>query len=252
MLPLLLFCFGDANSFAFLHRAVVAGSFVFWVDNYDSMFRTRFANIKSNSFRDCHWTGIAVRKHLGNVAMNVIRDNANVIVPAMPPDPLVYAGRVVQMLLLGSIGTLNGNGVNVTDVPDLYSASLMMTWGVDRVPLKPSIRNPNVPQMYRDAIRRAPDSLGNFYALGMSGENIGSNLGLARVMRQFYDQYGFGNDTGDRYYALSMDMNIHKRTMRVCHSFLILFCSFCTSEYSRSPCSSCTTSQMGGHSSEST
>ena len=197
------------------------GPYVMWIDNYDSMFRTRIANIRENSYRDCHWTGVAVRKHLGNVDVSVVRDHNNGIVPAMPPDPLVFAGRVVEMVLIGSIGRLTGDGRTVREVPDLYSTSLMVTWGVDRVPLKPSIRNPNVPQRYRDAIQRAPDSLGNFYALGMIGENIGSNLGLARVMRQFYDSNELGNDSSTRYYAMSMDMNIHKRTLRV-HPFLFV------------------------------
>ena len=199
----------------FFFSEVCMGPYVMWIDNYDSMFRTRIANIKQNSYRDCHWTGVAVRKHLGNVDVSVVRDHNNGIVPAMPPDPLVFAGRVVEMVLIGSIGRLTGDGRTVREVPDLYSTSLMVTWGVDRVPLKPSIRNPNVPQRYRDAIRRAPDSLGNFYALGMIGENIGSNLGLARVMRQFYDSNELGNDTSTRYYAMSMDKNIHKRKLRV-------------------------------------
>lgn len=190
-----------------------------WIDNYDSMFRTRFANIAKEAFRDNHWTGVAVRQHAGSVNMNVVRNDNGEIIPAMPDDPLVYADRALALVLSGSTGPAGGAGVILNKVPELLSTSLLMTWGVDRIPLRPSATNPKVPQRYRDAITRAPDSLANFYAVGLMPENIGSNLGLARVLRGFYDDHHLGADKGERYFSFTMDMNIHKRTLRVTNNF---------------------------------
>jgi len=91
----------------------------------------------------------------------------------------------------------------------------MVLWKADRVPLKPNISNINLPQRYRDAIRASPESLSNFYPTGIHPENIGSNIGLLKIVKQFSIDKGIQNETSTRYHAVTADMNIHRRIIQV-------------------------------------
>jgi hypothetical protein len=46
--------------------------------------------------------------------------------------------------------------------------------------------------------------------------NIGSNIGLMRIIRQFADERGIYTDAGPtQYYLLNADINIYDRVMKV-------------------------------------
>ena len=51
---------------------------------------------------------------------------------------------------------------------------------------------------------------------GLIRENIGSNMGLMRVLRQFYEERQLHvPGMSDRYYVLNVDINIYDRILKV-------------------------------------
>jgi hypothetical protein len=139
----------------------------------------------------CNWAGTAVRPYKGslNISMGLLRDGNHNIIPVMPPELCsVTAMKYVCKLIVYNTMAFNvrqRSGDHNTSPPSLYDSSLMVLWKADRVPLKPNISNINLPQRYRDAIRASPESLSNFYPTGIHPENIGSNIGLLKIVKQF-------------------------------------------------------------------
>ena len=186
------------------------------MDNYNDSWRRNFAKIGENSYVEGNWTGVALRQARPDIDMSVSRINGQII-PAMPDNPLIFAEHAIQLILFGSVGTNNSNVHDVQKIPNLYDSSLLVAWApINRVPLKPDPTNLNVPQQYRDAMAQSPDTLSNLHVVGIFPENIGSDEGLGSIIRQFYDAQCMADENCDRYFAMSADMNIHKRVLKVC------------------------------------
>ena len=93
------------------------------------------------------------------------------------------------------------------------------------MPLKPNPRSPRVPEKYKEAIRKAPDTLANFYPKGVFPYNIGTNEGVVHFLRQFFDDFILLNPE-KKYYLITCDENIYKRAIRV-HNIYISIKSIC-------------------------
>jgi len=196
----------------------MTSAYVIWVDNYNDSWRRGFAKLGRNSYSQNNWTGVALRQGQENIDMSVVKIDGQ-IVPAMPDDPLLFTQQAVDMILMGSVGPIDRSTIdlhNIETVPSLYDTSLLVAWApINRVPLKPDPSNKNIPRYYRDVLSQAPDTLGNFHVVGIFEENIGSNEGLASIIKKFYDSQGMEAQDCHRYFAMTADMNIHKRLLRV-------------------------------------
>ena len=205
------------------YREIQEGNrpYVEWWDNFNANYRRKFANIEKVCFTMCNWTGTAVRPYKGArpISMELHRDVNQNIVPIMPPDLFLSSSmKEVCKLIVNNTMTFNlqqRSSEYNKNPPPLYDTSLMVIWKADRVPLKPDTDNINLPQRYKDAIRANPNSLGNFYPTGIQPENIGSNLGLLKIVKQFSIDKGIQTETCTRYHVVTADMNIHRRIIQV-------------------------------------
>ena len=169
----------------------------------------------------CMWTGIAVRPYKGavEVSMKVKRRN-NEVVPAMPKlaDLWTDMDAITDVIILATASEIP-NSTSQQIPAEMLDTSLYVQWGADRVPLKP---NKNVvPLKYKAAVESSPDTLENFHPKGLIEHNVGSNEGLARVIRHLYDEHKMWTVLGSpNYVALNVDINIFYRTMKVLLAFL--------------------------------
>ena len=194
-----------------------------WIDNYNKMFNKQLSSMAKDSLKLCNWTGCAVRPYKGlvPVSMKVKRLN-NEVIPAMPKlaDLWTQLSLIDDAIISSTASTMqNSTGQEIPS--DYLDTSLYIQWGADRVPLKPD-KNV-VPLEYKAAIEKSPDTLENFHPKGLLEHNVGSNEGLARVMKVLYDKHKMGNVLGSpKYVALNVDINIFYRLMKVLSSILDL------------------------------
>ena len=88
----------------------------------------------------------------------------------------------------------------------LLSNSLMLQWDARTVPLQPVVEKMH--SSLRPAVLAGNDRMANFYPLGLSPENIGSNGGLSKIMRKLYIDRKMNDLSCVRYTTFSMDVNI--------------------------------------------
>ena len=184
---------------------------VIWIDNFSKLYRTRMIELDKHTLQSLLWTGIAVKRfaYPAEVSDAVMRDFAGLIIPAVSSDPFKH---VQQLLLLLLDMTQDKEG----DFPRLLSNSLMIAWDVKTVPLQPVVAKMH--SSLRPAVLAGYDRMSNFYPLGMSRENIGSNEGLSKIMRKIYIDAKMNLLTCARYTTLSVDVNIYDRILKVCRS----------------------------------
>ena len=89
----------------------------------------------------------------------------------------------------------------------------MTIWGADQVPIKGNLDL--MPEPFRSSTAAANDRSDDLYPRGLERENIGSNDGLARVIRRFYEERHMGTDECTKYSAFTADVNIFDRCMKV-------------------------------------
>ena len=200
----------------FVFREVEDGPHVVWFDNYNKMFRKQIASMTRDQLALCMWNGYAVRPYKGRVevSMKVKRLNYQVV-PAMPQLADLWSRTdAIDDAIISSTATDIANSASQEIPLDFLDNSLYAQWGADRVPLKPD-KNV-VPEEYKAAIENSPDTLENFFPKGLIEHNVGSNVGLARVMRKIYDEKKMGSVLGSpTYIALNVDLNIFYRLMKV-------------------------------------
>ena len=110
--------------------------------------------------------------------------------------------------------------------------SLVRTWNVNNVPLKPS---PQSTERYRDALVKQTDSLANLFPEKLIDINIGENEGLVKICRELLKEHKEKCQINqqERYLVLNVDCNIFDRILKVlphCTSLLcclLLFSSKC-------------------------
>lgn len=188
-----------------VHREVESGPHTIWIDNFSKVHGAKIPSIDIGAWRNCLWTGTAIRKYTGDrvIDMSVQLDGAGEVVPAMPDD--LFANEA------------DFNAVFDRCVLDTtyYDTSLTTLYRVNSVPLKPDacrVDNHN----YRRALQGDTDRLRSMYPKEIAAVNIGSNLGLARIMRAHYDENNQGpGNRCTKYSALNVDENIFMRVLKV-------------------------------------
>ena len=209
-------------------REIEEGPHVIWYDNYNKMYNKQLVSMSRDVLKLCNWTGRAVRPYLGTqpVSMKVKRSRGE-IVPAMPQlSELWEFTEVIDRAIIKQTGSTIEDSDSQQIPTDFLDSSFYVLYGASRVPLKPDENK--VPEEYKEALRHSPDTLENFHPAGLIEQNIGSNEGLARVIRQLYDEKNMGSVLGASHYvALNVDCNIFSRLMKVhastqCMSRLVL------------------------------
>jgi hypothetical protein len=185
--------------------------FVLWIDNFCKLYRTRMINLGKDTLQKLLWTGIALKRFAfpEQVSDAVMRDASGVIIPACAANPFIY---IPQLLELLKMMTQDAKGGYL----QVLSKSLMLQWDARTVPLQPVVErmHPNL----RPAVLAANDRMSHFYPLGLSRENIGSNVGLSKIMRKLYIERQMNEVLCARYTTFSVDVNIYDRILKVCSS----------------------------------
>ena len=156
------------------------------------------------------------------MSMKVRRSHGEII-PAMPQlSELWDSTAMIDEAFIESTAS-NIPGSESQQIPtDFLDSSLWVMFGAKRVPLKLDERT--APEEYKEVLRSSPDSLENFFPVGLIEPNIGSNDGLARVIKMLYDEKKMGTVLGSpTYVALNVDFNIFYRLMKVVY---VTLCNF--------------------------
>lgn len=198
------------------------------MDNYDAQFRHSKASLDRAQHANINWTGVAVRQYMGQdfIDDSLVHDADGAIVPVMPDDLLApdNVQAIFQFIVEHTqLTATQAHALNrfpiegMRTFKPLYATSLLKTWEPDRVPLKPNINNPNVPEEFKDAIRRSPDTLANFYPKAIVNENPASQEGLINLLKEYFTKNvtSAGRGLPQRYFNLTCDENLYKRLMRV-------------------------------------
>lgn len=159
------------------------------------------------AWSNCLWTGVALIKFQPRDGVTIdttlrIDDDGDVF-PAMPDD------------IMSTLPDCARKFERVLRSRHLkYATSLCTIMGVTSNPIKPHVGEAN-PEV-QDYLDLSSDGLGNFYPDKLLKLNIGSNLGLLRVLREFYENrllHVDGIETD--YHFITCDVNIYTRTLRV-------------------------------------
>ena len=141
-----------------------------------------------------------------------MRDAVGLSIPAVVADTFKYVQQIL-LILLQITQDLEG------DYLRLLSNSLVFKWDAKTVPLQPVVQK--MPSSLRPAVLAGNDRMANFYPLGLSRENIGSNEGLSKIMRKLYIDCKMNQLSCARYTTFSVDVNIYDRTVKVCCSNIL-------------------------------
>ena len=182
-------------------------------DNFSKMYRIKIADMRRTNLADCLWTGVAIRKYTGDakVSMACISDGS-FHVDAMPSYPL---GRLGTLL-----STMEELCSERGEMKNLFDTSKLVKWGVNRIPIVPM--TVNMPSKAKDSLSKGPLRLNHFIPKGLLRLNIGSNEGLARIIKIQLEDSGIGAETKPKIYkAVVADLNIFDRIIKVCSNIIV-------------------------------
>jgi hypothetical protein len=164
--------------------------------------------LSPQAMKNCLWSCVAYKKfpYQERVSMNHMLTIMGEVIPAMPMFPFELMDDLVKFMVLTTQGP-EGSMLH------LYNDSLMVAWEASSVPLAGN--QDMMPEPYRSSTAAANDRMDNLYPRGLERENIGSNKGLALIMRRFYDDRKMGTPDCKVYSALSVDVNIFDRMLKV-------------------------------------
>lgn len=191
------------NNAYIYRRQVEDGPHTVWVDNFSKTLGRQLPSIEHGAWSNCLWTGVALKKYEGPpLTLKTITDDQQEIIPAMPEDPFEYEQSLRDLW--------NAN------VPqeEYIEKSLMTRWSVCNVPPKPVIHRVRSNQI-RDDLKNQTTSLANLYPKKLIAINIGSNIGLGKIIRAHYEEKKQHQDACDKYTAFNVDINIFDRMIKV-------------------------------------
>ena len=178
---------------------------VVWLDNFSKIYGRQMPNIDIGAWADCLWTGEAFRAYTGTVPVSMsIMYNEGDIVPAMPDD-LFDKESEFKACWEGALADLT------------YRAkSKLVKWSIRTVPIKPDATLAVEKIRWRNALKSDCSSLKTLYPHRIIRKNIGSNKGLAEIMRDHYTSNGQDVEGKcDKYSAFIVDENIYMRILKV-------------------------------------
>lgn len=147
--------------------------------------------------------------------MDLMHDDEGVVIPAMPPKPF---DREEQLVTLFKKYTQTPGCLHV------YATSMVFTAKIRTVPLKPKAKHVQK-EAHKRALIDGSDKLGTMYPIGIISDNIGSNIGLLRILRLHFEDSNqhLAGGGADVYQALNVDTNIFDRALKVTHTTITSF-----------------------------
>ena len=187
-----------------------------WVDNFNKMSKWQIPSAEKEMYALMNWTGYALRLYPFEIDMTFRKDPYdNEVVPAMPIEPLKFLPRVLEKMKRFVYDGKENPSRKFLD-------SLSVLWAVHNVPVAPDAKNTVIPAEFANGIAAKRDRLRNLHPEKLIDENIGSNKGLARVLRDIHDERGWGIEEHEEnapteYSVLNVDCNIFDRILKVHH-----------------------------------
>ena len=180
------------------------GPHTIWIDNFSKIMGCRIPSVDKGAWRNCLWTGVALREYKGSqpVSMDLMTDGDGSI-PAMPDDPFAMHDKLLKLWKV--------NRVKERYWPEPF----VKKWKIDNAPIKPVLHRVNDAK-HHATLKGSNSRLLGLYPKHIIAENIGSNIGLGRIMRGIYEdnkQDKEGQCT--KYTSLNADINIFDRIIKV-------------------------------------
>jgi hypothetical protein len=189
----------------FFVRQVLLEPHVTWWDNFNNAFAVCMQVLGKDAHMLCNWTGIANR--ITHESVDTSHIDLHLTVEAFPADmfdaPRWESLRASIQFLTEPASVERFSARNWTQIHD-----------VRRVPIKAKVH----PTLFPAIHRRSTDGrtgLTNFYPQRMSAENIGSNLGLLRLLRAEHDKQMALPADERKYKIIVADCNIFLRIVKV-------------------------------------
>jgi hypothetical protein len=179
-----------------------------WIDNFSKLMSLNVPTLREGAWQDCAWTGRALRKYPYNdVNMDILLDKNGKMIPCMPDDPFKFVDNFKRWFVKYAMKAGRKNA---------YDESLAVTMDVRCVPLKPSVDNLTKAQHVK-SIEDGCDKLDSMFPTNLIKQNIGSNIGLVRIMRSHLEDKGQDRHppTCSKYTAFNVDCNIFDRMLKV-------------------------------------
>jgi hypothetical protein len=157
-------------------RYIKDGPHVQWIDNFTKNYNRKKPDLTVGSYSACLWTGIANRIYTGDTLIDLGVKYALdfSIVPVMPPTLDVFWEQLPVFT----------EQMAVIDREGMYYArrSFVDRFKVNNVPLSPHVDEKTNPTVHKMLAKKV-DSIDKLVPERLMPDNIGSNLGLIKVMR---------------------------------------------------------------------
>jgi hypothetical protein len=173
-----------------------------WWDNFSKFLKFGVPTLQKNVFASCLWTGVTINEYKGPEVDIDIKYVDNNIVPAMPDNILLMRDRVMRKLERAC-----------DSCNDYFPKSLVKQFNVCNIPLK--IDTAKFPGM-KDVIESDRNTMKFIHSDTLLKINIGSNAGLATILREFeQDNKMHLPGMCSEYKTINLDENIYYRTLKV-------------------------------------
>lgn len=191
---------------------------VIWLDNFSKFKAHSIPTIRKDIFASCLHTGMTVNEYVqqlddgkqNKVSMQVQLTEEKEVIPAMPDDLMSFSESVMP-----SIKQVYDMGTSY------YSESLVLKYDINNIPLKIDVKV--FPEL-KSEICSAKNSTAFIHPYQLMKPNIGSNRGLATILRQFQDDHRLHlHNACQQYKIMNLDENIYYRTLKV----LLICCGCC-------------------------
>ena len=178
-------------------RLIMASKIVvMWVDNFSKCYAVALQGIASGAFRDCNWTGQAIKVYQG--------DDVSVDIGGVPAMPDHIFDTATTLAVQQTMGSLCKTGW-------MYlPKSTVQRFKVNTIPVKPVVDPLSFPELH-SILRESRDGLRNFHPIAIMPQNIGSNRGLMLILKHISDS----TPNTSSYQFLCADCNIFMRIMKV-------------------------------------
>lgn len=193
--------------FVFVFRDIKQEGHTIWLDNFSKIRAMQVPDINMGAWRNCLWTGRALRKSRVPVTMD-LEESKEGIIPAMPDD--LYG----MLPVFKKLFVLHNPQEDTSMMR--YRTSLVTNLDVRNIPLKPAARMLSQ-ERHRTAITSGCDRLDNLFPDKIISVNIGSNLGFMRILRNHYEDKQQHTGNCQEYSSFNADIDIFDRFLKVCY-----------------------------------